>query len=365
MKIGIYSDAHFSKHSSILVGKAPGSEYTKRLNTLVNSFEWLYKTFEQHGADLIINCGDMTSSETISSEENSAIAKSLSFGGKIPEIHLLGNHEIQDANRKFSSVDLIEGYSHCRIIRELTVIKNSPVSMIFIPYISDELSLSQIQEKLLGVEYPSIVFSHVGYLGEGLLNGNGFIDTNGIDKDTVLLNSNILRIFNGHLHNPLEVERYIQVGSLIGNGFGDSYAFSKPRILIYDTEADKLEAYTNPYAILFYKLKAKGITDLKTGLDSLDCSPKCLQVSCSLSLREKVSDYIFANSKKYNIEDYRVKSEVESNDLAISNTAIAEKIEKVSDSKNTLELLRLFTEHSEDLPAGLPVMLHFLEKYFK
>lgn len=364
MKIGIYSDAHFSKHSSIFIGKHTDSEYSKRLHTLIKSFEWLYSVFSEQQADLIINCGDMTSSETIASEENSAIAKALSYNKGIPEIHLLGNHEIQDASRKFSSVDLIEGYAHCRVIRELTVIKDNPVSLIFIPYIAEESQLQTIQEKLLNVDYPAVVFSHINYLGEGLLNGNGFIDTNGIDKDTVFLNSNIRRIFNGHLHNPLEVSQYIQIGSLIGNGFGDSYSFSKPRILIYDTISNEIKSFLNPFAVLFYKLKVKNISELKAGLEQLDRSSKCLQVNCSLSLREHVSNYLFNNSEQYHIEDFRVKSEIESNLIQPMDKSIAEKIEKISDNKSTLDLLKLFTEHSEDMPASLPVMLHFLEKYF-
>lgn len=362
MKIGIYSDAHFSKNSSILVGKNPGSGYTRRLENLIQSFGWMYRVFTERNVDLIINCGDMTSSETISSEENSALAEALSFGGRVPEIHLLGNHEIKDAGRRFSSVDLLGGYAHCRIIRDVEKI-DIGVSLVFLPYTCNEDSINAIQERLLEIDRPSVVFSHLGYLGEGLLNGNGFIDTNGIDKDTVLLNANVRKIFNGHLHNPLEVGNYIQIGSLIGNGFGDSYRFAKPRILVYDTESDVLERIVNPNAILFYKMKAASMTELRQGLMSLGNGRKCVQAVCPLSLRERVSEYIASHRTEYQIEEFRVKSEMSDNDLIPGDSVIMEHIEKISDSRSVYDLLKLFTECSESTPAPMPAMLHFLEKY--
>lgn len=363
MKIGIYSDAHFSKNSSILVGKAPESEYSKRLDLLINSFEWMYGVFQDNQVDLIVNCGDMTSSETISSEENSAMAKSLSYGRSIPEIHLLGNHEIKDSGKKFSSVDLLAGYPHCKIIRGIEKIQTD-ILLVFLSYVNDESTLNDIQERLLDLDTPAVVFSHLGYLGEGLLNGNGFIDTNGIDKDTVLLNSNIRKIFNGHLHNPLEEGNYIQIGSLIGNGFGDSYHFSKPRILIYDTSTDTVQRILNPNAVLFYKIKAGSMSELRQGLINLGGDRKCVQVVCPLSLRERMSEYIAAHKSEYRIEEYRVKSEMAGNSLTAEDSTIMEHIDKISDSKSVYDLLRLFTECSDSTPATMPAMLHFLEKYF-
>lgn len=363
MRLGIYSDAHFSKTSSILVGRSAESGYSRRLDTLVKSFEWMYRKFDEHGTDLIINCGDMTSSETIASEENSAIAKALSFSRRVPEFHLLGNHEIKDSGRVYSSIDLIGGYPHCRIIRDNTTIQLPGLRLVFIPYTAGAEAASDLQEKLLGIGDPCIVFSHLNYSGEGLLSGNGFVSADGIDKDTVLLNANIRRIFNGHLHNPLEVGRYTQIGSLVGNGFGDSYAFSKPRIIIYDTDTDSSVSLPNPHAVLFQKIKADSMSDLRRKIAELGEGQRCVQAVCPLSLRERVSEYISAHASQYGIEEYRVKSETVGNDPA-EDEELGQKIEKVSDSRSVYDLLRLFTENTESLPAKMPAMLNFLDRYF-
>ena len=366
MKIGIYSDAHFSACSSILMGQDKNSVYSKRLATLINSFEWLYGVFAEKQADLIINCGDMTSSDTITSEENSALSKSLSYSKRIPEIHLLGNHDIKDVGKNFSSIDLLGGYPHISVIRDYCIVKDFDIPFVLIPYTSDRDVLDRIQVELSFIEEPCIVFSHLGYLGEGLMNGNGFIDTTGLDKDIILSNSNVRKIFNGHLHNPLNVGNYCQVGALIGNGFGDSYSYSAPRILIYDTQTDRLEAIKNPHAVLFYKFKVDSFTALKEKLENLK-NPCCVQVTVPLSIREKVSEYMASHQEAYNIVEFRVKSESVANagsELIESDSQILEKIEKISDNKSVLDLLKLFTETADSLPSSLPVMLHFLEKYF-
>lgn len=366
MKIGIYSDAHFSISSSILIGQDKNSVYSKRLAALIKSFEWMYGVFSEKHTELILNCGDMTSSDSITSEENSALSKCLSYSTGIPEIHLLGNHDIKDVGKNFSSIDLLSGYPYIKIIREYCVLKEYGTPLVMIPYISDRDSLDRIQVELSFTDMPCIVFSHVGYLGDGLLNGNGFIDTSGLDKDIILSNSNVRQIFNGHLHNPLRVGRYCQIGSLIGNGFGDSYSYSVPRILIYDTETNETEAVRNPHAVLFYKVKADSFTALKDSLAKIK-NPSCLQVTVPLSLREKVSGFLAAHQEDYSLVEFRVKSDIIANsdsELSESDSQILEKIEKISDNKSVLELLKLFTENADSLPAALPVMLHFLEKYF-
>ena len=366
MKIGIYSDAHFSINSSILMGQDKNSIYSKRLAVLIKSFEWLYKVFTEKQVDLVINCGDMTSSDSITSEENSALSKSLSFNKGIPEIHLLGNHDIKDIGKNFSSIDLLAGYPNIKIIRDYCTINDFDIPLIMVPFTSDRDILDKIQVDLSFIDDPCVVFSHVGYLGDGLLNGNGYIDTTGLDKEIILSNSNVRKIFNGHLHNPLQLGNYCQVGSLIGNGFGDSYAYSVPRILIYDTQQNTIEAVKNPHAVLFYKFKADSFTSIKDHLIKLK-NPCCLQVTVPLSIREKVSEYISAHQDAYNILEFRVKSETVNNpnaDVLESDSKILEKIEKISDNKSVLDLLKLFTENTESLPSSLPVMLHFLEKYF-
>ena len=76
MKIGIYSDAHFSKYSSNLISSA--GKYSKRLSSLLDSFKWMYEEFNKLGVEVVINCGDLTSSDSLSSDVSSALAEALS-----------------------------------------------------------------------------------------------------------------------------------------------------------------------------------------------------------------------------------------------------------------------------------------------
>ena len=73
MKIGIYSDVHISRTSSILpLYLNDQSKYTLRLENCINSMNDMYQTFEDRNVDVIINCGDTFNSHTISADEMSA-----------------------------------------------------------------------------------------------------------------------------------------------------------------------------------------------------------------------------------------------------------------------------------------------------
>ena len=101
MKIGVYTDAHFSISSSIL-SRTNGYNYSARLDSLVDSFKWMYSQFKKSNVDLIVNCGDLTNSDILHAEENSALYEALSYNPGIRELYILGNHEIKNKNSTMS-----------------------------------------------------------------------------------------------------------------------------------------------------------------------------------------------------------------------------------------------------------------------
>ena len=68
-KIGIYSDVHISHNSSIMPTFLDDGIYTTRLDMCKKSIEWMYELFENKKVDIVVNCGDMYNSHSVSSDE--------------------------------------------------------------------------------------------------------------------------------------------------------------------------------------------------------------------------------------------------------------------------------------------------------
>ena len=93
MKIGIYSDVHISRTSSIMpLYLNENSKYTLRLQNCINSMNEMYQTFENKNVDLIINCGDTFNSHTISVDEISSYLD-INHKSFCKELVIVGNHD--------------------------------------------------------------------------------------------------------------------------------------------------------------------------------------------------------------------------------------------------------------------------------
>lgn len=358
MIIGIYTDAHFSVNSSILTGKAEGTGLSKRLDCLVKSFEWIYKKFDEKKVELIINCGDMTDSDVLRAEENSALAKALSYSRKVPEIHLLGNHDIKDASRNFSSIELLSGYPFIRVIRNLEEESINGLKLIFAPFTDREKDKVQINRTARDCCEPCVLFSHLAYKGYGLWD---LLAQEGLNKDILLENKNLRRIFNGHIHQALDMERYHQIGSLAGGSFSDSYKNGYPGIIVYDTETDTLERISNPFSFLFINRSFSSSSEVNECLRSLPGNRRCLLAKVPLNLRDSMIAYLEDHKEDLNLEGFRVRPIFSDKCKGLQ----ADVNDNEYKARTEAEILHdFFLEEASSLPYEIEVMDRFLEKHF-
>ena len=357
MKLGIYADAHFSRNSSSL-NMSNGYKYSARLDMLVDSFKWMYDKFEEENVDIIINAGDLLDSTILDPMTNSALSEALSYSKGIEEIHVLGNHEKESIDGKINSISLLSGFKNISIITEPTKI-NEEISVL--PYMQDsnleELDLSEISNKLL--------ISHVNYKGMPIRGQVSL--SSGLNMSYATNYFDL--ILNGHIHsaNQLCDGKLVNIGSIVGHGYGDSYSKSLPSIMIVDTESMKWERVINPYSVIFISLNIKSIGELSKKLDEYDKSiKKCIKVSVPDSIRLNVSKYIEDISRKYSIISSRVIISI--HDL-IKNQGSTEDVEisKVDSYESSYSALINYVNSidKDKLPSSRDKVIKFIENYMR
>lgn len=361
MKIGIYSDVHFSITSSIL-SRINGYKYSSRLDSIVDSFKWMYEVFSSENVDLIISGGDLTSSDILKPEENSAIYEALSYSCGTPEEHILGNHEIKDKNSRYNSVSLLKGYSNITLIDSIVEkVYDSNIHIIYVPYTSNKDNYNKLYNLLDNSDksHKYYIVSHMSYIGE---NYNNYIETEGLDKIRLMDNyDNVKAIFNGHIHNVKDDRIYHQIGSLVGNSFSDNYEEGYPGVIIYDTDTDKMTRIINPNAVLFFKMKVTSIRALSTQLGKLPTdNGKCVRIEVPSSIKDDASKYLSDKSDKYKIVEYRVKTQYEPN-----SKSNIDKIESLSTYKSPYDALIGFINSQNSLPYPQEDMVQFLNNYVR
>lgn len=351
MLVGIYTDAHFSVASSIL-NKVNGTKYSQRLDLLIQSFKWMYEQFTKEGVELIINAGDLVDSDFLKAREGSALAEALSYGGTISEYHLVGNHEKEDKNNKYTSISLLDQNRSRIVVTEPTKL-NDEISLL--PYTSDleSIDFESISNKVL--------ISHMNY--EGMSLGRITLAT-GINMDYIL--SNFELVLNGHIHTASSYRsgKILNVGSMFGQGFDDNYELSYPCIMVLDTETLKTRRIVNPYSAVFLKYNCTSVSDLTKQLKSLlkMSNPKCIKVEVPYAVRDAIRDYLEAKSDEYGIIASRIHGKVENSTVIQSST---ENIEKLKSFESGAEAMRQFTDLQADdsLPAPKSEMMSFLDKF--
>lgn len=258
MRIGIYTDVHCSYTSSILPTHQEGSKYTTRLQMIVDTFRWMYEVFENNQVDLIVNCGDLFDSFNVRAEEISAMSEALSYGGKIPELHILGNHEILDKHRKFNAVALLDNYSHIDVISDPVKLK---CGISLLPYCTVEEATDVIPYLT-----NNVLFSHIDIRGSYVTSQ--YLLEEGVEPTR--LANNFKRVINGHLHSPQVFGGTVfNIGASTSLSFSDNSEYT-PRISILDTNSLKLQFFSNPYAIRFLKVDVSSSEFLKSMLSELN-----------------------------------------------------------------------------------------------
>ena len=269
MKLLIYADPHFSQYSSIVRGR--GNKYSKRLENLITSINWVEEQALICGCDSVICLGDFFDKETLNSEELTALQE-IQWSG-INHVFLVGNHEMGLNTLEYSSAHLFKlAPSSCVVDKpEQFLVENTEIC--FLPYILE--SKRKTLSDYFGNSCDNkkrIILSHNDIKGFQL---GAFISKEGFDISEI--NDSCDIFFNGHLHNGGQVaEGIINIGNITGQNFSEDALNYPHRACIVDTDTLNYNFIENPHAFNFYKLgtdvdmKSNAVVTVRCSTDDVE-----------------------------------------------------------------------------------------------
>lgn len=253
MKICIFTDLHIADRGSQMKGSK------QRLSYVEDFINWFCEEIRGREVDLIINCGDLTSSDNLSATEITALSNTidrLECLGRSKHVfirHILGNHERKDKEGFYNSLNFLNVVGkygdftdddYNGLIRDFMVMTYDNVKLVFAPYGTEEY----LKDIKVDPNYKYYAFTHLDFY-DGMSNVTG-LNPSDFPQYT--------RIFNGHVHNASEFNHIVNIGSCLGSNFSDDYSTAKPGIIILDTETGKFERIENPTAPLYFTVEDYG-----------------------------------------------------------------------------------------------------------
>ena len=300
MKLLICGDVHWSTYSSII--RRRGNKYSKRLENLINSVNWVEEIAEQYGCEKVIYAGDFFDRSDMNAEELTALQEIV--WAPVNHIMLIGNHEGLTNDLSLSSSHVFKLIPNVQVIDKPELDSGFGYRLLYLPYILEKdrkESVSQyIRDLNAGyfetqeVKY-NIVISHNDIkMKFGMFESKEGFDPEDIDKSCEFF-------FNGHLHSECRFSKAgYNIGNLTGQNFGENAFEYDHHIIIFDTETKVLVFKENPYAFNFYKFDCYSLDDLNDKLkkinDNAIISIKCPEilvkdVKQTLSENEKVKEF--------------------------------------------------------------------------
>lgn len=287
MKICIYSDPHWSTYSSIL--RQRGIVFSKRLETLIDSVNWVERLAEQQMCDWVFCLGDFFDRNNLTAEEITALNE-LKWAD-MPHTFIVGNHEITKDDLSMNSMNVLSKYGE--VVNKPTYNNLCGINLYLIPYI-DEDNRKSLKDTMLeanpnydyqSVSEKNVIFSHNDIKG---IRYGAYVSEMGWSINEIENNCNLY--LNGHLHNGQWISnKILNVGSLSGQNFTEDGFAHKHCAFILDTDTLELQAFENPYAIYFYKVDILKENDLSK-LDNLKNA--CVSITIKESLISKVKEKV-------------------------------------------------------------------------
>ena len=277
MKILLFSDVHFSKTTSIL--KSIGTNYTVRLEKLVQSMNWVNKLALSQGCGLMICAGDFVDKSVVSDEEITAI--STIEWNQLPCYFVVGNHDSSVDDLRYNVVEILN--TRAQIIKSLSVLPIPNYDIVFLPYIRDSVNLTiqqcldNVKDKLTG--NPIIIVSHNDLSGvvynAGIESRVGFNIFN--------LPPEVKLFLNGHLHNSWwATKNVLNLGSLSAHNFTNDSLRYKYGAWILNTDTLEMQFFENPFGLNFYQFEIGNKNDISQ-LDNIKPN-SILRIRCSEKL---------------------------------------------------------------------------------
>lgn len=336
MKLLICGDVHWSSTSSIL--RKMGSKYTKRLENLINSVNWVEEQAEINNVDKIIYAGDFFDKTVLNADEITALQE-IEWAD-IPHMFLIGNHEGLTSSLDISTAHLFKSIPRCVVVDKPTLDVGFGCNLIYLPYIleKDRKTLNEYFENLYNGMFTTQEVKNTYYISHNdikMFYGN-FESKEGFDIKDIDKNCNLF--INGHIHNYSKFsDKGINIGNLTGQLFGEDASKYDHNIMVLDTDKDSYSIITNPFAYNFYKLEIGSLEELKKYNFK---SNVVLSVKVPEDLVSEVREYLDHNDK---FKEFRI--------ISVPNLKDADnsKNEEVIASVNHLEEFVKFINENFDI----------------
>ena len=280
----VCGDVHFCQYSSIL--RKRGIKYSKRLENIIESVNFVEKTAAEKNVNAIVYLGDFFDKPNLNDEELTAL-KEIKWSDMI-HYFIVGNHESSVNELLFNSTKALEAEDNNRYVIDnfkiITKTNDSNFNFAFLPYCTEDCRVSL--SKLFNEPSKRIIFSHNDVKG---IQMGPIISKQGYEIDDIEANCDLF--INGHIHNGSKItNKIINLGNLTGKNFGeDAYKYSH-NIMLLDEETLTYELIENPYAFNFYKIEINNEKDLDK-LDTLK-NNAVVNIKCEQSLLQNVKKLI-------------------------------------------------------------------------
>lgn len=247
MRILLFSDVHWSTYSSIV--RSRGEKYSLRLENLIQSMNWVEQCAWDYSCDSVICLGDFFDKAELDAESVTALNE-INWS-PLPHTFLVGNHEVNTADLKYSTAHLFN-LKNSKVINSCCFEKYDDFQILYLPYFleKDRPDLKKVY-KDCDSDKKKILLSHNDIKG---INYGRFISKEGFSVEEIESVCDVC--INGHLHNGCQVTDKIRsIGNLTGQNFSeDAFQYSH-NIIIVDTDDWKFYVIENPFAFNFYKLE--------------------------------------------------------------------------------------------------------------
>ena len=318
MKYLVYTDNHFCETSSIVLKF--GSKYTVRIENQLKSINWIEELAVNKHCDAVVCMGDFFNRQFLTDQEITAI-NDIQWND-LPHYFVVGNHESEEVDLKYSSAQILHGPNR-EIISEPKSIKIDSWEVCFLPYMVSR-NIAPL-ESIFGPKNssePRLIFSHNDIKG---IQYGPTISTFGFPIENIEAESDLF--LNGHIHNGTKVsEKVINLGNLTGQDFKEDAFRYRHCAMLVETLPDgtfTCEYVENPYALNFYHIDIDKETDLKKF--STIKNQSVLSVRCKANLLTKVNNTIMDNINKITekrIITYQDFSEEDTPELDVNDLSV-------------------------------------------
>ena len=354
MRVLVVGDVHWSEYSSIV--RKRGEVYSKRLENLINSINWVESVAEENNVDRVVFLGDFFDKSTLNATEISALKEVV--WANIPHDFIVGNHEGLSEDLELNSTNIMTLVPNCRVIDRPMFDCGYGYRFLYLPYSLEEnrKSIGYWLSYFTGGQFftqevkQTIVFSHNDVkMKFGLLESSiGY----GIDD----IDNNCDLFLNGHIHSGGKFSRVgYNVGNLTGQNFGEDSTKYTHSIVLLDTNDRTFDVFENPYAFNFYKIDVSSLEEVEHFINNVVKDNSIVTIKAIESICEDVRLLLSTNGVAVSkIKEYRVISKHINQD---SDTMVDETIiesvnhldEFVTFIKNNLEITPMIAEELSEV----------------